>query len=86
MIGLIIVISLISLIGVGIGYIEIITRILRKCGCHRISDFCFRCCKKAEEPEPPKEEKVYSFVSLCLQFVYWISLSVRARPLCVWDK
>ena len=56
MVGLIIVVSLMGLIGVGTGYIEIITRILRKCGCH--VDFSFRCCKNKEEPEPPKEKVV----------------------------
>lgn len=72
LVGLIIVVSLISLIGVGTGYIEIITRILRKCGCLAISDFSFRCCKKQEEPEPPKEKVVSkklfalrSFTALC---------------------
>ena len=51
-VGLMIIVGVVALGGLGIGYLEVIIRILSKCRC--------TCCKKKEPPEAPKEEKVVS--------------------------
>ena len=51
-VGLMIIVGVVALGGLGIGYFEIIVRILSKCRCS--------CFKKKEPPEAPKEEKVVS--------------------------
>lgn len=59
-VGLMIIVGLVALGGVGIGYMEIILRILRNCSCHKISELFCTCCKKDDELklEAPKQEKV----------------------------
>jgi hypothetical protein len=51
-VGLMIIVGVVALGGLGIGYFEIIVRILSKCRC--------ACFKKKEPPEAPREEKVVS--------------------------
>lgn len=57
MVGLIIFVSCLALLGVGVGYIEIIVRILRKCGCGKIPEVIMGCFKR-KKPEAEEERKI----------------------------
>jgi hypothetical protein len=53
MIGLLICVGAVTLIGLGLGYLEVIMRILRKCGCGRILYLCRSEHAEEEEEEAP---------------------------------
>ena len=54
MIGLLICVGSVTLIGLGLGYLELILRILRKCGCGRLLYLCRS--KHADDEEHDTDE------------------------------